>query len=209
MRQNQEKGNLFYSTEEADFIRLYEMKTMLESITDGFFAVNGNWEFTYVNKESERLLEHARENLIGRNIWECFAYGKDSKFYIELQKASKQETSVHFEYFVADKEQWLVVNAYPLRGGLAVYFKDITEEKEYLTQIEDRNKLLTDIAWVQAHKIRGPVANILGLSKLFNYDNIADPINKDILQKLRDTVNDLDIVIKEVVQKTNLTINSK
>jgi PAS domain S-box-containing protein len=208
MRKVLSKENYFYTTEEADFIRLFEMKTMLESITDGFFAVNTNWEFTYINKESEKLLEYSREALIGKNIWNTLPLENESKFCKELHYAIQQQVSVHFEYYFDDKEKWIVVNAYPLKEGLAIYFRDITEEKEYLTRIEDRNKLLTDIAWIQAHKIRGPVANILGLSNLFNYENTADPTNKEILDNLKAAICDLDEVIKEVVQKTNLTINS-
>jgi len=38
MRKVLSKENYFYTTEEADFIRLFEMKTMLESITVVFIA---------------------------------------------------------------------------------------------------------------------------------------------------------------------------
>jgi PAS domain S-box-containing protein len=184
------------------------MKTKLESITDGFFTVDKNWQFIYVNDETERLLGHSRTALIDKNIWQILPYCPESKLYQELHKAACQRMSVHFEEYMADKDMWFVVNAYPLQDGLAVYFKDITEEKKYLAKIEASNKLLTDIAWVQAHKVRGPVANILGLSKLFNYDNAADPSNKEILINLKAAVHDLDDVIKEVVHKTNETINS-
>ncbi len=196
------------TVEDALKVNMHEMKIMLESITDGFFAVNSKWEFTYVNKESERLLEHSRDELIGKNIWKSLPYAAELKFHQELHRAYDQQTSVHFEDFITDKQKWFSVNAYPANDGLAVYFRDITEEREYRVRIEERNKLLTDIAWIQAHKIRGPVANILGLSNLFNYENPTDPINREILDSLRVTINSLDEVIKEVVQKTNLTINS-
>ena len=130
------------------------------------------------------------------------------QFHQELHRAFDEQVSVHFEEYIQEKQKWFSVNAYPANEGLAVYFRDITDEREYRIRIEERNKLLTDIAWIQAHKIRGPVANILGLSHLFNYENPTDPINKEILDNLRVTINDLDEVIKEVVQKTNLTINS-
>ena len=194
--------------EDALKINMNEMQRMLESITDGFFAVNAKWEFTYVNKESERLLEHTRDELIGKNIWKSLPYATELKFHQELHRAYDQQESVHFEDYIVDKQKWFSVNAYPANDGLAVYFRDITEEREYRIRIEERNKLLTDIAWIQAHKIRGPVANILGLSHLFNYENPTDPINREILDSLRVTINSLDEVIKEVVQKTNLTINS-
>jgi PAS domain S-box-containing protein len=196
------------TVEQALKANVAEMKTILESITDGFFAVDNKWEFTYVNKESERLLEHKRNELIGKNIWKILPYTTGLQFHQELHRAFDNHVSVHFEEYIQEKQKWFSVNAYPANEGLAVYFRDITDEREYRIRIEERNKLLTDIAWIQAHKIRGPVANILGLSHLFNYENPTDPINREILDNLRVTINDLDEVIKEVVQKTNLTINS-
>ena len=50
--------------------------------------------------------------------------------------------------------------------------------------------------------MRGPVASILGLVQLFNYDNPADPVNKEILEGIKYATNGLDDIIKEVVDKT-------
>jgi len=184
-----------------------EMQIMLESITDGFFAVDTRWHFTYINKETEKLLGHSRQELIGHSLWDNFN-DADLLFRKELQHAVEQQVSVHFEDYIPAMEKWLSVNAYPARDGLAVYFRDITEEKDQLLRIESQNKVLRDIAWIQSHKVRGPVANILGLAQLFNYNNPADPINKEILDGLRVSTNELDDIIKEVVDKTNITITS-
>ncbi|HXS36576.1 MAG TPA: PAS domain S-box protein [Flavipsychrobacter sp.] len=189
--------------EEQLKLNVSEIETILESITDGFFAVNANWEFTYINKESEILLRRRRENIIGKNIWQNFPSVIDLQFYRELHKAIEDQVSVHFEDYFPQLQKWFLVNAYPTKDGLAVYFRDITEEKEQAIQIQAQNKKLMEIAWLQSHKVRGPVANILGLVQLFNYDDPADPVNKEILDGIRTTTNYLDDVIKEIVNNTN------
>ncbi|MGN6569166.1 MAG: PAS domain S-box protein, partial [Flavipsychrobacter sp.] len=194
--------------EEALTTNRNEMQIMLESITDGFFAVNTRWDFTYVNKETEKLFSRGRHELLGTNLWEHIPNAADLQFYNELHRAIEQQVSVHFEEYVPAIEKWLSVNAYPAKDGLAVYFRDVTEEKDQLLRIESQNKVLRDIAWIQSHKVRGPVANILGLAQLFNYNNPADPINKEILDGLRVSTNELDEIIKEVVDKTNITITA-
>jgi PAS domain S-box-containing protein len=179
-----------------------ERENILESITDGFFAINKKWEFTYVNREFENILHLSGQDLIGKNIWETIQGVEEMQAYSELYKAVKENKTVHFEEYFPPLKKWLAVNAYPAKEGLAVYFRDITEEKNRILKIEEQNAKLTEIAWLQSHKVRGPVASILGLIQLFNYDDPADPVNKEILEGVKYATNGLDDIIKEVVEKT-------
>jgi hypothetical protein len=46
--------------------------------------------------------------------------------------------------------------------------------------------------------MRSPVATILGMSDLFNYDNPADPVNAEVLSNIKDLTHKLDDMIHEV-----------
>ncbi|HSF55195.1 MAG TPA: PAS domain-containing protein, partial [Algoriphagus sp.] len=48
---------------------LLERSTILESIGDGFFAVDRSFIVTYWNNLAERLLRVKREDILGKNIW--------------------------------------------------------------------------------------------------------------------------------------------
>ena len=63
--------------------------------------------------------------------------------------------------------------------------------------------MLSDIAHIQAHQVRGPVATILGLIQIFNYDDPTDPINKEVMEGLSVVTERLDTVVKEVIYKEN------
>lgn len=54
--------------------------TILESITDAFFAVDREWRFSYVNREAERLLQRHRDGLLGRCLWDEFPEALGAKF---------------------------------------------------------------------------------------------------------------------------------
>ncbi len=45
-----------------------ELTDVLESITDGFYAVDRQWRFTYINRRAETLLGLSRKSDIGRTI---------------------------------------------------------------------------------------------------------------------------------------------
>lgn len=80
--------------------------------------------------------------------------------------------------------------------------QDVTEQRLYIQKIQTQNQRLKDIAWIQSHKVRAPVASILGLVQLFNKEHPADPINLEILQGVTEAANTLDGVIKEINAKT-------
>ncbi len=77
------------------------------------------------------------------------------------------------------------------------------EKKSHLAHIEAQSNVLSDIAHIQAHQVRGPVATILGLVQLFNYDDPTDPINKEVMEGLGSVTEKLDTVVKEVILKEN------
>lgn len=76
--------------------------------------------------------------------------------------------------------------------------KKIAEEK-----IKNQHAKLLEVAFLQSHQIRRPVADILGLINLFDLENPADAENIEILLRLKTTAVDLDTIIRDIVQKTS------
>ncbi|HRO41197.1 MAG TPA: PAS domain-containing protein [Flavipsychrobacter sp.] len=80
--------------------------------------------------------------------------------------------------------------------------QDVTEMRSHLQRIEQQNKRLRKIAWVQSHRMRSPVATILGLTDLFNFDDPSDPMNAEILSSIKEQTKTLDEMIHEVDELT-------
>lgn len=81
---------------------------------------------------------------------------------------------------------------------------DITDRKENEEKIKERNSLLEEIAWLQSHEMRRPVANILGLMHLIKMEE-QDEDRKIMLylDHLEKATEHLDQVIHKVVAKVN------
>ncbi len=82
-------------------------------------------------------------------------------------------------------------------------FVDITERKEKEKILNEQNQRLSEIAAFQSHQVRQPVANILGLISLFNFEDHNDPINHQILQKMQLAAHNFDSIIKQIVNRAN------
>lgn len=78
---------------------------------------------------------------------------------------------------------------------------DITKSIEHLNEIENQNIKLRDIAWIQSHIVRAPLANILGLISIIN--DTENFNNKELLTHLNQSATELEKIINDIVNKTH------
>jgi PAS domain S-box-containing protein len=129
------------ATAYAEQQAISERAALLDSITDGFFALDRQWRFTYANQVALEYLKGTREELLGRNIWEKFPTMVGSIFQREYHRAVREYRPVEFEAESAYSNRWIDVHAYPTPQGLAITFRDITDRKQIeasLRQNEER-----------------------------------------------------------------------
>jgi PAS domain S-box-containing protein len=118
-------------TMEALHASTQKIHTILESITDLFYALDSEWRFTDVNRQTEIKFQKRRDELLGKVIWEVYPEAINSPLYENFLKAVENLIPVHFELASSIVPgTWFEAHAYPTKTGLTVYLRDITERKE-------------------------------------------------------------------------------
>lgn len=81
---------------------------------------------------------------------------------------------------------------------------DVTAQREYIKNIEHQNKMLQDIAWMQSHEVRAPLARILGLIQLLQMsdEGPSGQQNAELLSAIQHSSEELDQMIHTMVRKT-------
>lgn len=79
---------------------------------------------------------------------------------------------------------------------------DITERKKHLSKILQQNEKLREIAWMQSHEIRAPLARIMGLINLLNNNKNQDINLGEILGYITSSAHQMDDIIKKIVRAT-------
>ena len=148
-------------------IRLYGHRLMrsnrriaevLESISDGFFALDEELVVTYFNKAAERMLGRKSTELLGHKLFDAFPEAKGSVFEEHFVRALKEKRFTTFETFFAVKpyDNWYDVRVYPLDNGIAVYFQVTTERKRAEKALRESDywqrailNNIPDIAWLK------------------------------------------------------------
>ncbi|SFU17266.1 GAF domain-containing protein [Algoriphagus locisalis] len=81
---------------------------------------------------------------------------------------------------------------------------DNTEKVKSIASIELQNQQFRDIAWLQSHVVRAPLARIMGLVNLIKNIPTHEIQESDLLDHLLSSANELDDKIRAIAQKTQL-----
>jgi PAS domain S-box-containing protein len=117
-----------------------ELHHILDRVSDGFFGLDNEWRFTYINERAAELLNISPEDAKGEVLWDVFPEAANSQFHRNYMWAMSEQESVSFEEHFAPLESWFEVSAYPSVTGLSVYFRDVTERREREQAIRDRER---------------------------------------------------------------------
>ncbi len=145
-----------------------KLLTIMEGIGDGFFALDKEWCFTYVNKEMKKNMGHDREDLIGRNIWDVYSVLADSATRVNLRQALEENISLHWEEYISPENKYFQYHAYPFKQGLTVFVRNITELKQRDKEMQrlERLNLIGQMAAGISHEVRNPLSTVRGFLQL-------------------------------------------
>ncbi|RQH01472.1 GAF domain-containing sensor histidine kinase [Natrarchaeobius oligotrophus] len=147
-------ANVLASTIESRKTR-DELEEMYGRISDAFYALDENWEFTYLNDRAEELIDFTGDGLVGEHVWDTFEWADDSKLRTEYERAMETQEATSFElYYPEPLETWFEVNAFPSETGLSVYFRDVTERKETERELRANNRTLQRLYEITADRNR-------------------------------------------------------
>jgi PAS domain S-box-containing protein len=106
------------------------VRTILERITDGYFALDANWQLTYVNPAVMPLLRHYSDELLGCSVWDAFPEVVGSEFGRAYHQAMHDRVPVECEAVYPILKTWFSARVFPTNdGGLSVYLRDVTENR--------------------------------------------------------------------------------
>lgn len=157
-----------------------QLTNALERLTDGFFMLDRDWRFTYLNPEAQRMVARPREELLGRRITDEFPAATAGVFFAHYRRARDENRVVQAEEYYEPLDLWVQLKIYPSAEGVAVYVRDVTERvrsrqqllqlnarlearvKERTAQLEIANRELEAFSYAIAHDLRAPLSAIHG-----------------------------------------------
>ena len=125
---------------------------ILESIAEGFFTLDRQWRFDYVNRQAHAILGCEPGSLEGRILWEVYPGLEGSEFQQHYQRSMEQRETTTFTAFYPEQQRWYEVSTFPAPEGVSVYFRDVTEprrlqaERERLVAASEKQRRIYETA---------------------------------------------------------------
>jgi len=199
--------------QEEQWSRLLE--SVVINATDAVLICTGNVEgsgqsIIYVNEAFTRMSGYTKYELIGASPRISQGPETDIHEIRRLKDAIDNKLPCEIEvinYTKQGKEYWVSQSNAPIADatGEVTHWisiqRDITQNKKHLKKIEEQNKKFKEIAWIQSHLVRAPLARVMGLVDLLN--NFVPGDDKDeLLLHLKNSAKELDSIIINIADKT-------
>jgi diguanylate cyclase (GGDEF)-like protein/PAS domain S-box-containing protein len=111
------------------------MATLIETLTEGFVALDDDWRYTFVNRAAETISGKSADELLGTTIWEQFPI-EGTLIDTALRRAMEERRPASTELYFEPMGRWFDVRAYPWEPGIAVFFHDVSDHHGMLAELE-------------------------------------------------------------------------
>ncbi|KAA3437568.1 PAS domain S-box protein [Rufibacter hautae] len=183
----------------------------IERASEAYLWAREDGKIMRVNRAACYLLGYQEEELLALRVlditpgmddqewqqrWAEFLGQKSLNFETVLKAKNGQlhPVEVHLNYFSFGQETFCFSSI----RQIAERKQAEAERASFHQEIARQNEHLRQFAYIVSHNLRAPVANIVGLTKLYNHQNLADPMNAVLLDKLQRTTHNLDATIKDL-----------
>ena len=87
---------------------------------------------------------------------------------------------------------------------MAFSMKDITTVKEFELDLLSQNEKLRNIAFIQAHELRGPITSMQGLVSLMIQENYSKDFEEGYAKEFTLLSNKVDKIVKTIVAESDV-----
>ncbi|MGB3587063.1 MAG: PAS domain-containing protein [Tunicatimonas sp.] len=182
-----------------------QLKIIAENFPNGSVSlINRDLVIIYTNGSGYQKFGIKPEEFIGSSIKEAIG---DKHFEILAENFDTALEGKPVKYQVEFAEQHFLCVLQPIFddkdtvSNVVMIANEVTELINYQNKIINQNERLRRISWIQSHKVRGPLATLLGLINIISLENKDPSINKYLVY-LKDTANILDDQIQEITAVT-------
>lgn len=129
-------------TKQREQSLLTRIAGLLETMTDGFIALDRDWRYIFVNNRAGEILNRQPAMLIGKSLWDEFPELVEQPLQHAYRRVMQGRQPEQIEAYYAPWERWFENRIFPTEDGISIYFQEITERKRAEQQLAVANQRL-------------------------------------------------------------------
>ncbi|WP_372785705.1 sensor histidine kinase [Phenylobacterium sp.] len=177
------------------------LEAVLESVSDGFYALDTAWRYVVFNRAAEEYFGVPRKAMLGRNIWEIFPQGIGTPFESHCRAAMDKGVSTTFETPSRMRPDRVVeLRIVPMRGGgVAITLTDVTERRN----ADARQRLLVNEL---NHRVKNSLATVQAIAaQSLRGADVSDEARERFMARLMALARANDVLVAETWTGASLT----
>ncbi|HWB26017.1 MAG TPA: PAS domain S-box protein [Chitinophagaceae bacterium] len=183
-------------------------RSLVEASENIILVMDEYGTYLFANKLACQYVQKPLEEVLGKTIYDFFDRQTADDYVDKIKATLQSRAPVSFEYQLKVQDTLIYLrntlnpiidsngNAYAVMLSLV----DLTEIKNYAEKLRTQNEELKEIAYLQSHIVRAPLANMEGILNLIE-ETAMSAENLELLQMLKKSALQLDSVVNQVVQK--------
>ncbi|MHB8205867.1 PAS domain S-box protein [Mucilaginibacter sp.] len=190
------------------------LEAIINNTEDLIWSVGRNFGYLYMNQAYQNTIttqtgiepqpgDSAMHTFFSDEVlarWkEHYARGFKGESYVVEEELLDPNTGRSFYYEISFNP---IFDTEGKITGMGCFSRNITERINASKSIIDQNERLRNIASLSSHELRRPVATMLGLINIIDRENFNNPENMEIINHLQVVGNEIDDVIRLIVNKT-------
>lgn len=167
--------------------------------------------FLDVNQAAIQHYGYSKEVFLKMTVDGIMADEDDVSSKEEDTKAAKYDKKFSKKILAHEKKSGEVIKVeirsnviqYQGRKAEIVLANDITDRLNYISEIEEKNERLQEIAWIQSHVVRAPLARLMGLVYAINESPHDEESKNKFYQLILKSADELDDIIRGIADKAD------
>ncbi|MEJ8800616.1 PAS domain S-box protein [Pontibacter sp. H249] len=202
-----------------------KLQATLENIPEVIFTTDSDFNIIYVSPQVRRLTGYLEEELLGEaKSWRQLVHPDDiDQFVATVMPSVPKGNKLQYELRIVTKHheiKWIVLRYSPVidkKGNIIRVdgsAADITDKKQEEArgavlneQLQKQNNHLQQFAYIVSHNLRAQIANILGLTSIYDRRRPESTLNLRVIDNLSQSAKLLDGTIRDL--NDILTIRSQ
>ena len=153
-------------------------KYIFDSMNEGFALIAADWTILDMNAAALRITQRRAADVVGRHHWELWRQlkGTELESIYERVKDTGQAAMTEIPFTFPDGSSgWVEIRVVrSLDGGLALFFRDITERKTAQEELQDADRRKDEFLAMLAHELRNPLAPIGAAAQLLQMGRLDE-----------------------------------